>query len=82
MAGPRARRVRLAPWQGLAHLLAVILAVGLARFAVFDVVQFLVGDFPNDAHCAVVLVLPVACSAYTSICTRPVAVQHPGTVTG
>ena len=27
------------PWQGLAHVLSVLITVMLARFAVFDVVQ-------------------------------------------
>lgn len=47
LATTRARRVRLAPWQGIAHVVSVALAVVLARFAVFDVVQFLVRAVAN-----------------------------------
>lgn len=39
-AGPAARRrVRIPPWQGLLFALSVLIAVALARFAIFDVVQ-------------------------------------------
>jgi hypothetical protein len=42
-AGPAARRrVRIPPWMGLLFALSILIAVALARFAVFDVVQ--VGD--------------------------------------
>ncbi|KXZ48748.1 hypothetical protein GPECTOR_25g332 [Gonium pectorale] len=43
-----ARRLRLAPWQGLLHIVAVLAAVGLARFAVFDVVQFGLSARPSE----------------------------------
>lgn len=33
------RRRRLAPWQGLLHVVCVLVALALARFAVFDIVQ-------------------------------------------
>ena len=39
VAPPRTRRLRIMPWQGLAHVLSVLITVMLARFAVFDVVQ-------------------------------------------
>ncbi len=38
-APPSRRRLRLLPWQGLAHVISVLVSVALARFAVFDVVQ-------------------------------------------
>ncbi|GLC46128.1 hypothetical protein PLESTB_001193000 [Pleodorina starrii] len=44
----RPRRLRLAPWQGLAHFLAILVCVCLARFAVFDVVQFLISARPTE----------------------------------
>ncbi|KAG2447194.1 hypothetical protein HYH02_007936 [Chlamydomonas schloesseri] len=47
-APSRPRRLRLAPWQGLAHVLSVAVCVALARFAVFDVVQFLISARPTE----------------------------------
>ncbi|GLI61232.1 hypothetical protein VaNZ11_003532, partial [Volvox africanus] len=44
----RPRRLRLAPWQGLVHVVTVVVCVGLARFAVFDVVQFLISARPTE----------------------------------
>eukprot|EP00879_Flechtneria_rotunda_P012843 GHRR01013409.1.p1 GENE.GHRR01013409.1~~GHRR01013409.1.p1 ORF type:complete len:1004 (+),score=317.90 GHRR01013409.1:346-3357(+) len=41
-------RVRLGAWQGLAHVLATVVAVGLARFAVFDVVQWSALGRPHE----------------------------------
>ncbi|GIM00281.1 hypothetical protein Vretimale_5429, partial [Volvox reticuliferus] len=35
-------------WQGLAHIVAVVVCVGLARFALFDVVQFLISARPTE----------------------------------
>ncbi|KAG2493679.1 hypothetical protein HYH03_008193 [Edaphochlamys debaryana] len=45
---PRVRRLRLAPWQGLAHVLSVFVCVILSRFAIFDVVQFLISARPTE----------------------------------
>lgn len=44
----RKRKVRLAPWQGLAHAAAVVIALALARFAVFDVVAWAVNGRPSE----------------------------------
>ncbi|EFJ42255.1 hypothetical protein VOLCADRAFT_97706 [Volvox carteri f. nagariensis] len=47
--GPsRPRRLRLAPWQGLVHVASVVVCVALARFAVFDVVQFFISARPTE----------------------------------
>lgn len=42
------RRIRLAPWQGLLHIISVLGAVALARFAVFDLVQFVLSSRPSE----------------------------------
>jgi hypothetical protein len=44
----RRHRTRLAPWQGLAHGVCTLAAVLLARFAVFDVVQYLSSSRPTE----------------------------------
>ena len=36
------------PWQGLLHFLSVLLASLLARFAVFDIVQFVSSARPTE----------------------------------
>ena len=45
---PRARRLRILPWQGLLHVISVIVAVLMARFAIFDVVQFVSSSRPTE----------------------------------
>ncbi|KAF8058100.1 hypothetical protein HT031_005760 [Scenedesmus sp. PABB004] len=42
------RRARLRPWQGLAHAGATLVAAALARFAVFDVVQWAAAGRPHE----------------------------------
>lgn len=42
------RRVRIKPAQGLAHVVATLIALALARFAVFDVVQWAVLGRPHE----------------------------------
>jgi hypothetical protein len=42
------RRTRLKPWQGTAHVLLTVTAVALARFAVFDVVQWAMLGRPHE----------------------------------
>lgn len=42
------RRTRLKPWQGAAHVLVTVTAVALARFAVFDVVQWAMLGRPHE----------------------------------
>lgn len=44
----RTRRLRIMPWQGLLHACSVLVAVGLARFAVFDIVQFVSSSRPTE----------------------------------
>ena len=44
---PSAQRRRLAPWKGLLHAGAVVAAVAAARFAIFDVIQYLSGARPE-----------------------------------
>jgi hypothetical protein len=41
-------RQRIKGWQGLAHVVIILLAVALARFAVFDVVQWAVMGRPHE----------------------------------
>jgi hypothetical protein len=36
------------PWKGLLHAASVLAAVGLARFAVFDIVQFVSSSRPTE----------------------------------
>lgn len=45
---PGKRRARVAPWVGLAHAVAITVAAALARFAVFDVVQWASGGRPRE----------------------------------
>jgi len=42
-----AKRRRLSPWLGALHALSVVAAVGLARFAIFDIVQWVSGARPE-----------------------------------
>eukprot|EP00798_Chlamydomonas_sp_ICE-L_P014360 gene14360-20357_t len=42
------RRLRLANWQALTHTVTVLLAVLMARFALFDLVQFLLAARPSE----------------------------------
>lgn len=42
------RRTRLQPWQGALHVLSTLVAVALARFAVFDVVQWAMLGRPHE----------------------------------
>ena len=44
---PSAQRQRLAPWKGLLHAGAVAAAVVAARFAIFDIIQYLSGARPE-----------------------------------
>jgi hypothetical protein len=43
----RERRQRLKPWQGLGLMIAVVLAVVAARFAVFDIARFVLDRRPS-----------------------------------
>lgn len=45
---PGKRRPRLKPWQGAVHVVVTVTAVGLARFAVFDVVQWAMLGRPDE----------------------------------
>jgi len=54
------RRVRLQPWQGILNALCVVVTVGLARFAIFDVVQFLLSSRPTEGILLGALVLALA----------------------
>jgi hypothetical protein len=45
---PGKRRPRLQPWQGLGYAAATTAAVGLARFAVFDVAQWAAMGRPHE----------------------------------
>lgn len=56
----RRSRLRLAPWQVLLHVLACLLAVALARFAVFDLVQWLLMARPPEGLLLGCLVLTAA----------------------
>ncbi|KAK9824524.1 hypothetical protein WJX72_011089 [[Myrmecia] bisecta] len=51
------QRRRLKPWQGLAHAGSVIAAVGHARFAVFDIMQWVGAQRPSEGLMAGSLVL-------------------------
>ena len=42
------KKVRIAPWKGLVHALVTLVALGLARFAVFDVVAWAVMGRPSE----------------------------------
>jgi hypothetical protein len=42
------KKVRIAPWKGLAHVVVTLVALGLARFAVFDVVAWGVMGRPSE----------------------------------
>lgn len=42
------RRARVAPWAGLLHAVAIIASAALARFAVFDVVQWAAMGRPHE----------------------------------
>ena len=44
---PSTQRQRLPPWQGFLHGLSVVIAVGAARFAIFDIIQWLSGSRPE-----------------------------------
>lgn len=54
------RRIRLAPWQGLLHILAVVGSVMLGRFAIFDIVQFVLSSRPTEGILLGALVLTIA----------------------
>lgn len=64
------RRVRIAPWQGLAHVLLVLVATALARFAVFDVIQWAVMGRPSEGVLlgALLLTFALACMPLVSHC--------------
>ena len=42
-----AKRRRLPPWLGVLHALSVVAAVAAARFAIFDIVQWVSGARPE-----------------------------------
>ena len=44
---PASQRRSLAPWKGLLHALAVVAAVAVARFALFDMIQWLSSSRPE-----------------------------------
>ncbi len=54
------RRLRSKPWQGLAHVLAAVTAVLLARFALFDVLQWVLMGRPSEAVLVGSLLLAMA----------------------
>ncbi|KAI3433444.1 hypothetical protein D9Q98_003258 [Chlorella vulgaris] len=56
----RERRHRLMPWQGLGLAAAVVLSVVAARFAIFDIAQFVLDRRPSEALVAGLLVLCMA----------------------
>jgi hypothetical protein len=76
--GEPGRRVRrLQPWQGLAHTAVTLLAVALARFAVFDVVQWAVLGRPHEGvllgsllvvAAASLAPLVVTCYSHNQVC--------------
>jgi len=79
----RRRVVRLPPAQGVLHVVAVVGAVGLARFALFDIVQLLVSSRPGEglllgvlvgATAAALMPLVSTCYAHSQTATRGVAV--------
>jgi len=45
-----AKRRRLPPWLGVLHALSVVAAVAAARFAIFDIVQWVSGARPEVRH--------------------------------
>jgi hypothetical protein len=76
---PGRRRTRLQPWQGVAHALVTLVAVALARFAVFDVVQWAVLGRPHEGvllgallvvAAAALLPLVVTCYANNQVRAR------------
>lgn len=76
-APSRRRAVRIAPGVGALHALSVVMAVALARFAVFDVVQLLVSARPGEGLLLGALVLtlagglvPLASTCYTNNSVR------------
>lgn len=56
------RRVRINAWQGTVHVLVTLVAVALARFAVFDVVQWSVLGRPHEGVLLGVLLVVAAAS--------------------
>jgi len=57
---PGRRRFRLVPWQGLAHVAANVAAVLLARFALFDVAQWVMAGRPHESLMTGVLLVAMA----------------------
>jgi hypothetical protein len=81
----RERRHRLMPWQGLGLAAAVVLAVVAARFAIFDIAQFVLDRRPSGgwwvgrwelrlhARCTA-WCSAVQCSVHPPGCTQGVAI--------
>lgn len=67
---PNKRRIRLQPWQGWLHVLSVVISAGLARFAIFDVVQFVLSARPSEGLLlgVLVMVLAVGCVPLVTTC--------------
>lgn len=63
------RRVRIRAWQGLAHVLVTLIAVALARFAVFDVVQWAVLGRPHEGVLLGVLLMVAAAALMPLVVT-------------
>ncbi|WIA13369.1 hypothetical protein OEZ85_006949 [Tetradesmus obliquus] len=63
------RRVRIKAWQGLLHVVLTLAAVALARFAVFDVVQWAVLGRPHEGVLLGVLLMVAAAALMPLVMT-------------
>jgi hypothetical protein len=63
------RRVRIKAWQGLLHAVLTLVAVALARFAVFDVVQWAVLGRPHEGVLLGVLLMVAAAALMPLVVT-------------
>jgi hypothetical protein len=63
------RRVRIKAWQGLMHTVFTLVAVALARFAVFDVVQWAVLGRPHEGVLLGVLLMVAAAALMPLVVT-------------
>lgn len=64
------RRARLKPWQGAVHVLVTVTSVALARFAVFDVVQWAMLGRPHEGVLlgALLVVMAAALAPLVTTC--------------
>eukprot|EP01026_Neomeris_dumetosa_P003152 TRINITY_DN10858_c1_g2_i1.p1 TRINITY_DN10858_c1_g2~~TRINITY_DN10858_c1_g2_i1.p1 ORF type:complete len:556 (-),score=45.39 TRINITY_DN10858_c1_g2_i1:41-1708(-) len=53
-------RQKFPVWKGCLHVIGIIIVVSYARFALFDVVQYLLGNVPSEGMLLGVLVLTLA----------------------